>query len=78
MNQIGTIFVVRGGPFYRENKKKFQGLGRSLSVDVGLERLKVICSLEDGHGKRCPVSRSHRDKRISKCVCQVSIQFKRG
>ena len=29
-------------------------------MDAGLERVKVICSWEDGHGKRVPVSRSHR------------------
>ena len=49
-----------------------------VTVDAGLERLKVIiCSWEDGQGKRVPVSRSHRDKRIGECVCSVSIQFKR-
>ena len=35
-----------------------------VSVDAGLERLKVISSWEDGQGKRVSVSRSHRDKRI--------------
>ena len=35
-----------------------------VAVDADLERLKVICSWEDGQGKRVSVSRSHRDKRI--------------
>ena len=35
-----------------------------VSVDAGLERPKVICCLEDGHEKRVPVSRCHRNKRI--------------
>ena len=34
-----------------------------VSVDVGLERLKVIRWWEDGQRKRVPVSRCHRDKR---------------
>ena len=45
--------------------------------DAGLERLKVICSREDGRTKRVSVSRSHWEKRIGECICSVSIQFKR-
>ena len=55
------------------------GIGSELkvSVDAGLERLKVICCWEDGRRKRVPISRCHRDKRVGECVCSVSIQFKR-
>ena len=42
-------------------------------MNVDFERLKVICSREDGQGKRVPVSRSHKDKRIGECVCSFSI-----
>ena len=48
-----------------------------VSEDAGFERLKVICSWEDGQGKNVPVYRSHRDNRIGLCVCSVTIQFKR-
>ena len=44
---------------------------------AGLEGLKVISCLEDGRGKRVPVSRSHRNKRIGECVRSMGIQFKR-
>ena len=46
-------------------------------MDPGLERLKIICCLEDGQGKRVSVSRSHWNERIGECVCSVSIHFKR-
>ena len=45
-------------------------------MSAGLERVKVICSREDGQ-KRVSISRSLRDKRIGEYVCSVSIQFKR-
>ena len=48
-----------------------------VSVDAGLERLNVICSQEDGREKRISVSKSHRNKRIGKCICSVSMQFNR-
>ena len=43
--------------------------GSELKIYVGavLERRKY------GREKRVSVSRSHRDKRIGKCVCSVSI-----
>ena len=53
------------------------GYESKVSVDVGLERLKVISCWEDGRRKRIPVSRCHRDKRIGQCVCSIGIQFKR-
>ena len=77
-HQKDTITVVHGGPLYRENKKRFQGLGRSWSylwMRV-LEDWRLKCSWEDGQGMRVPVPRSHRDKRIGEYVCPVSIQFK--
>ena len=46
-----------------------------VSVDVDLERLKVICCWEDGLMNRVPDSRCHRDKRVRECVCSVGIQF---
>ena len=54
--------------------RKDLGIGSvsKVSVDAGLERLKVICCWEDGQWKRVPVSRSHGDKRIGECVCSVS------
>ena len=48
-----------------------------VSVNARLERLKVICSQENGQEKRVAVSRSHRDKRVGECVCRVSMQFNR-
>ena len=39
----------------RKNFRVFVGSELKVSVDVGLERLKVICSWEDGQGKRVPV-----------------------
>ena len=51
------------------------GSESKVSVDAGLERLKVMCSWDDGQRERVPVSKSHRDKRIGKCVSSVSIQF---
>ena len=38
------------------------GSESKLSVDVGLERLKVICSRKEARGKRVSASRSHRYK----------------
>ena len=54
--------------------RRNSGIGSEskVSVDAGLERLKVICYWEES-----PVSRCHRDKRIGECVCSGSIQFKR-
>ena len=46
-------------------------------MDADFERLKVICSWEDGQGKRIPVSRIHGDKRIGEFVCSVNVLFKR-
>ena len=46
-------------------------------MDAGLEGLKVISCWEDGRRKRVPVSRYHRNKRISECVRSIGIQFKR-
>ena len=40
-------------------------------VPSGLEGLKVLCSWEEGHEKRVPVSRSHRDKRFGKCIFRL-------
>ena len=38
------------------------GWESKVSVDAGLEGLKVISSWEDGRRKRVPVSRCHRNK----------------
>ena len=43
-------------------------VGVEVSVDAGLERVKVICSWEDEQGTRVSVSRSNRDKRFGECV----------
>ena len=55
------------------------GIGKEskVSVDAGLEGLKVISCWEDSRRKSVPVSRCHRDKRISEFVRSVSIQFNR-
>ena len=55
--------------------RRYLGVGSlsKVSMDAGLERLKVICSWEDSQGKSVPVSRSHGDKRVGECVCSVSI-----
>ena len=53
------------------------GYESKVSVDAGLERLKVISCWEDARRKRVQVSRYDRDKRIGECVCSISIQFKR-
>ena len=47
-----------------------------VSVDAGLEILKVICCWEDGRRKTVLVSRTHRDKRAGESIYSVSIQFK--
>ena len=60
---------------YRENKKRFKDW--VVSVDAGLEGLKVISCWEDGRRKRVSVSRGHRDKRIGECVRSIGIEFKR-
>ena len=79
MHQKGTISVVRGEPLYRENKKRFKDwMGSKVSVDAGLEELKVISCWEDGRRKRVPVSRCHRNKRIGECVRSIGIQFNFG
>ena len=43
------------------------GQESKVSVDVGIEGLKVISCWEDGRRKRVPVSRCHRNKRIGEC-----------
>ena len=50
------------------------GIGQvsKVSVDAGLERLKVISCWEDGGRNRVPVSRCHRNKRIGECVRSIS------
>ena len=53
------------------------GKESKVSVDAGLQRLKIISCWEGGRRKRVPVSRCHRDKRIGECVRSISIQFKR-
>ena len=53
------------------------GSESKVSVDAGLEGLKVISCWEDGRRKRVPVARCHRNKRIGECVRSVGIQFKR-
>ena len=53
------------------------GSESKVSVDAGLEGLKVINCWEDGRRKRVPVSRCHRNKRIGECVRSIGIQFKR-
>ena len=53
------------------------GQKSKVSVDAGLEGLKVISCWEDGRRKRVPVSRCHRNKRIGECVRSIGIQFKR-
>ena len=55
---------------------------RDFRVSVGVEvylwmRVLKESSREDGRGKRVPVSRSHRHKRIGECVYSVRIQFNR-
>ena len=59
--QKDTTFVVRSGPL-----KKGKELGSELKVrvDGDLERLKVTCRRKDGWGKRSPVFRIHRNKRV--------------
>ena len=59
---------------YRENKKRFKET--RVSVDAGLEGLKVISCWEYGRRKRVPVSRCHRNKRIGECARSIGIQFK--
>ena len=51
LHQKGANSVVCSEPLYCEKMRKFQGLLK-VSVDAGLERLKVICSWEDGRGMR--------------------------
>ena len=66
------------GPCILELRRDLEiGSGLKVFVDVCLERLKVICCWEDGRRKRVSISRCHRDKRVGKCVCSVSIQFNR-
>ena len=54
MHQKGTTSVVRGGPLFRENKKSFRDwvAESKVSVDAGLERLKVISCWENGRRKK--------------------------
>ena len=40
-------------------------------VDTGLERLRFPCRRKVGRGKRVPISKSPRDKRVSKCVFPI-------
>ena len=48
MHKKVATSVVRGGPKYREKRKRFQvGFGVEVSVEAGLERLKVICNIAD-------------------------------
>ena len=57
-------------------KKRFQGMDRSwryLWMQV-LKDWRLYVAV-NGHRKGVLVSRSHRDKRIGKYVCSVSIQF---
>ena len=44
-----------------------------VSVDAGLEGLKVISCREDRRRKRVPVSRCYRNKRIGECVRSIGI-----
>ena len=52
-----------------------------VSVDAGLEGLKVLSCWEDGRRKRVPVPRCRRceqySRRIGECVRSIGIQFKR-
>ena len=61
---------------YRENKKRFKET--RVSVDAGLEGLKVISCWEYGRRKRVPVSRCHRYKRIGECVHTIGILSAEG
>ena len=45
------------------------GSESKVSVDAGLERLKIISCWGDDRRKRVPVSRCHRDKQIGERVC---------
>ena len=47
------------------------GKESKVSVDAGLEGLKVKRCWEDGRRKRVPVSRCHRNKRIGECVRSI-------
>ena len=74
-----AICVVRSGLLplekkYRRNFKDSEKL--KVSVDAGFKKLKVslyVRRWKDGWGKRFPVSKSHIDKLMGKCVCSVNI-----
>ena len=53
------------------------GSESKVSVDAGLEGLKVISCWEDGRRKIVPVSRCHRNKRYGESIRSIAIQFKR-
>lgn len=42
---------------------------------AGLGQLKVVGHEKDGSGKRAPVSRSFRDKRVGECLSPICMQF---
>ena len=47
-----------------------------VSVDVGLERLKILCSQEDGRRSEFQsLEVKKMDKRIGECVFSKTIQF---
>ena len=46
-----------------------------MSVDAGLNHMKVIRRGEDGGRERVPVSGGHRDKRVGVSAGSILIQF---
>ena len=64
-----TSVVRRGSLIDCTVKRRRRNLKKvKISVDAGLERLKVVLRWNDGCGKRVPASKINRDKRVGECV----------